>query len=50
MQDCLSVEAQDDTEEESPQVFVIAVRLKEIEWARVSVERGEVKEREFEKI
>ena len=50
MQDCLSVEARDDVEEESPRVFAIVVGLKKIEWARVSVEKGEVKEREFEKI
>jgi len=28
--------------------FAIAVGLWEIEWARVSVEKGEVKERKFE--
>ena len=38
MQDCLSAEARDDADEE------IAVGLKEIERARVSVEKGEVKE------
>jgi len=44
MQDCLSAEARDDADEE------IAVGLKEIERARVSVEKGEVKGilREFE--
>ena len=50
MQDYLSVEAWDDVEEESPRFFVIAVGSKEIEWARVSVEKGEVKEREFKRI
>ena len=50
MQDCLSAEARDDAEEESPQVFAIVVGLKVIEWARVLVEKGEVKEREFERI
>ena len=50
MQDCLSAEARDDVEEESPRVFAIAVGLKEIEWARVLVEKGEVKENEFERI
>ena len=48
MQDYLSAEARDDAEEETPRVFVIAGALKEIEWARVSVEKGKVKEREFE--
>ena len=48
MQDYLSAEARDDAEEETPRVFVIAGALKEIEWARVSVEKGELKEREFE--
>jgi len=31
-------------------IFAIAVGLKEIEWARVLVEKGEVKENEFERI
>jgi len=50
MQDCLSAEARDDVEEKSPRVFACAVGLKEIEWTRVSVEKGEVKERKFERI
>ena len=49
MRDRLSAEARDDAEEESPRVFAIAIGLKEIERARVSVEKGEVKEMEFEK-
>jgi len=48
MQDCLSAEARDDVEDESPRVFTITVGLKEIGWAKVSVEKGEVKERKFE--
>ena len=48
MQDCLSAEARDDAKEESPRVFAIAVRLKEIEWDRFLVKKGEGKEREFE--
>jgi len=49
MRDRLSAEARDDAEEESPRVFAIAIGLKEIERAKVSVEKGEVKEMEFEK-
>ena len=54
MRNRLSVEAWEDAdehfaEEGSPRVFTIAVGLKEIERARVSVVKGEVKEREFEK-
>jgi len=50
----LSTEAREDAEqrlaeEGSPRVFTIAVGLKETERARISVEKGEVKEREFEK-
>ena len=51
MQDCLSAEARDDAEEESPRVFAIAVGLKEIEWLgfqsrRVKWKKGNL--REFE--
>jgi len=46
----LSAKTRDDAEEESPRVFAIVVGLKELEWARISVEKGEVKKREFERI
>jgi len=54
MWDHLSAEAREDVEERlaeegSPRVFAIAAGLKEIKRARIFVEKGEVKEREFEK-
>ena len=50
MQDCLTAKAQDDVEEESPRVFSLTVGLKEIELAKVLIEKGEAKEREFKRI